>query len=285
MMLMAPTVEAASPYFDFAAEYLHDDNIGRAERDADQLGDDIGSFSATAQLPQTGGTNSGWLHSLRLAYDRHGDWEDLSALTATVATTFRYKPGTGFRSPWFEPNLSLSLMEHQDSDIRDGTLLRTGLTLGSNLTDRLVARIGYRYDWRQSWDGEVFDLDNHRASGSIDFELTDRATVYGVLGWQTGDLVSTSTPSPKVLNASEVRALDEALSQRAPGAQRAGNFFVGDRVAYRLGGDTLTGELGINVALTRKLAVDLSALHFDAWGEGDNDYDGLQVRAGLFYRY
>lgn len=284
-MLTSAGAMAGGSYVDFSAEYLHDDNIGRAEADADQLSDNIALFSGALQIPQLLGERSGLLHVLRLEYDRHVDWDDLSVLTASAGTTLRYKPGAAYNSPWFEPSFNFALMQHQDSDIRDGTLLRAGLTVGSNLTDRLTARLGYRYDWRQAWDADVYDLGSHRLAGSVDFELTDRATLYGTLGWQTGEVVSTATPSPKVLNASEARAVDEALSERPDNAVRVGNYYQGERVAYRLDADSLTGELGLNVALTRKLALDLSALSFSAWGEGNNDYDGLQLRAGLLYRY
>jgi len=274
-----------SHYVDVSLDYMHDDNIGRAELDRDILEDNIVTLSGSLNMPRLLGSRAGLLNSLRLEYAAQTEWEDLSALTASAASTFRYQPGAAFSAPWYEAQLVAALMQHQDSDIRDGARLRLNLAVGSDFTDRLVGRVGYRYELRRAWEGEVFDLDNHRFSGSLDYGINDWVTLYGTLAWQTGEVVSTATPRPQVLNASEARHLDEALSERPLGAARVGNFFEGDRVAYRLDADALTGELGLNVALSRKLALDLSALHFQAYGDGDNDYDGLQLRAGLLYRF
>ena len=276
---------AQSRYVDVSLDYLHDDNIGRAELEGDVLEDNIVTLSGSLNMPRLLGSRSGLLNSFRLEYAAQTEWEDLSALTASAASTFRYQPGAAFSAPWYEAQLVAALTQHHDSDIRDGGRLRLNLAVGSDFTDRLVGRLGYRYELRRAWEGEVFDLDNHRFSGSLDYGVNDWVTLYGTFAWQTGEVVSTATPRPQVLNASEARHLDEALSERPLGAARVGNFFEGDRVAYRLDADTITGELGLNVALSRKLALDLSALHFQAYGDGDNDYDGLQLRAGILYRF
>lgn len=280
-----PGARGQSRYVDVSLDYLHDDNIGRAELDRDTLEDNIVTLSGSLNMPRLLGSRAGLLNSLRLEYAAQAEWEDLSALTASAASTFRYQPGAAFSAPWYEAQLVAALMQHQDSDIRDGARLRLNLAVGSDFTDRLVGRVGYRYELRRAWEGEVFDLDSHRFSGSLDYGVNDWVTLYGTIAWQTGEVVSTATPRPQVLTASEARHLDEALSERPLGAARVGNFFEGDRVAYRLDADSLTGELGLNVALSRKLALDLSALHFQAYGDGDNDYDGLQLRAGILYRF
>lgn len=276
---------AQGSYVDIALEYLYDDNIGRAEVDDDILDDNIIALSGSFNLPQVLNARAGLLHTLRLEYAGNAEWEDLSAFTASAASTFRFRPGAAFSAPWYEAQLAAALLQHRDSDIRDGGQIRLNLSVGSNLTDRLVGRVGYRYELRRAWEDEVFDLDNHRFSGNVDYGVNERVTLYGTLAWQTGEVVSTATPRPQVLNASEARHLDDALSERPVGAIRVGNFFQGERVAYRLDADTLTGEVGLNLALSQKLALDLSALHFRAYGDGDNDYDGLQLRAGLFYRF
>lgn len=274
-----------SHYFDVSLDYLHDDNIGRAEFDRDILEDNIVILSGSLNMPQVLDSRAGLLHSLRIEYAAHTEWEDLSALTASAASTFRYQPGASFSAPWYEAQLVAALLQHRDSDIRDGAQVRLNLAVGSNFTDRLVGRIGYRYELRRAWEEDVFDLDNHRFSGNLDYDVSERVTLYGTLGWQTGEVVSTATPRPQVLNAAETWRLDEALSERPAAAVPVGGFYPGDRYAYRIDADTLTGELGINLALSQKLALDLSALHFRAYGEGDNDYDGLLLRAGLLYRF
>ena len=276
---------AQNSYVDVALDYLYDDNIGRAEADSDILDDNIIALSGSFNLPQVLNARAGLLHTLRLEYAGNTDWEDLSAFTASAASTFRFRPGAAFSAPWYEAQLAAALLQHRDSDIRDGAQVRVNLALGSNLTDRLIGRIGYRYELRRAWEEDVFDLDSHRFSGNVDYVINERVTLYGTLAWQTGEVVSTSTPRPQMLNASEARHLDEALSERASSLIPVGNFFLGDRVAYRIDADTLTGEIGLNLALSQKLAMDFSALHFRAYGDGDNDYDGLQLRAGLLYRF
>lgn len=274
-----------SRYVDVSLDYLHDDNVGRAEVDADILEDDIVALSGSLNVPQLLDSRSGLLHSLRLEYAAHTQWEDLSALAVSAASTFRYQPGASFSAPWYEAQLVAALLQHRDSDIRDGAQLSLNLAVGSNFTDRLVGRMGYRYELRRAWDEDVFDLDNHRFSGNLDYDVSERVTVYGTLAWQTGEVVSTATPRPQVLNASETWHLDEALSERPAAAIPVGGFYPGERFAYRIDADTLTGELGINLAMSQKLALDFSALHYRAYGEGDNDYDGLLLRAGLLYRF
>ncbi|MFO1434882.1 MAG: hypothetical protein U1F34_00360 [Gammaproteobacteria bacterium] len=280
-----PAVLAQPGYLDVGADYLYESNIGRAEHSHDVLSDNIAAFSAAYNLPYPLGERSGLLNTARLDYARHADQEDLSEFDASLGSQWRYKPGAAFTAPWLEASARAAVMQFQDSDIRDGASLRVGADIGRNFTDRLIARIGYRYEWRHAWDADVFNLSNHRLAGSFDLTLSDRLALYGSVGWQIGDLVSTATPSPAILNISEARALDTALSDRAPGALRVGNYYQGDRVAYRLEGQTLTGEIGINYALSRTLALDLSVLRFDAAGDGDNDYHGYQARAGLLYRF
>jgi hypothetical protein len=199
----------------------------------------------------------------------------LSHLTASAGATYRYKPSGGYAGTWYEGNLTGVLLQHQDSDLRDGGIVGFSVSAGRNFTDRIIGRVAYRYEIRRGWGEDVFDTDNHRFSGNLDYRLTERLTFYGTFAWQTGEVVSTATPSPKVLGASEARAPDEALSN-GTGLQR---------VAYRLDAESFTGELGMNIALKRNVAMDISALHFRAYGEDDNDYNGLILRGGLLYRF
>ena len=70
------------------------------------------------------------------------------------------------------------------------------LSLGSRLTDRLQIRTGYRYSVRRAWSNGVFDNEDHRLYASADWQAADRLLLYATVGWQTGEVVSTSRMDP-----------------------------------------------------------------------------------------
>lgn len=274
-LVAAPFTAVAEDYFDAEFSVDHDSNISNASHRGDVVDDNILIFGLSANRPQILTPRSGLLLTGRVEYDRYTLWEDLSHLSVDGKLAWRYQPGTAFNSIWYEAAAGAALLQHQDSALRDGGKAFIDLSLGSRLTDRLQVRTGYRYSLRRAWSNTVFDDDDHRLYASGDWQAADRLLLYATVGWQTGDVVSTSRMDPAINALASARGPDPAL----------GTWNGMPRIAYRIDADSVTGELGFNYAIRADLALDVSARYLNTDGPSNLSYDGLRVLGGLLYRF
>jgi hypothetical protein len=273
--LHCTSTKAAQPYYDAEFSVDHDTNIGNAERGVDKLDDNILIFGVAASQPYPVTPRSGLLFSGSASYRRYTRWEDLSHWALGGKFIYRLKPGAAYDAEWFELTAGATLLQHQRSSLRDGGIVFVDLATGRKLTDQLEVRGGYQYSVRRAWNDDVFDNDDHRFYAHFDWRLADRHTLYGTLAWQTGDVVSTATQDVDFLAVSTAASPDHALSSENHPA----------RIAYRIGADTLSSELGFNYAFTASLAFDLSARYLHADGDGNQKYNDTRILAGLLYRF
>lgn len=278
-VVMCCSILAASPchgdarYFDTELSYVHEDNVAHAARASAALDDDVMLARASANWLQPTSPRGGLLASLAGEYQAYTRWSALSRATVSGQLSYRYKPSTDFNAPWLEVSANGALHQFRDSAMRDGGRVGFEAATGSALTDRLNLRLAYRFAIDRSWHDAVFDSEVHRVYGNVDWRI-GRMTCYTTLGWQRGDAVSSTIKSIELDAAARAQASDSALSDEQH-----------SRIAYRLDADTLSATLGFNVALASRLALDVSALYFDADSETGAHYRGYRVTAGVLYRF
>ena len=272
MLATAPSY-AVTRYYDTELSYVHEDNLGRAAASRDAVDDDflLARGSANWLVPLT--ASSGVLASVASEYQRLARWQDLSRGALSGQLSYRYKPASAFNAPWFEASAFGTVRQFQDSTLRDGGRLDFDAALGSSLSDSIEVRLAYRYSLERAWHEAVFDGEQQRVSGTVNWRI-ENVTCYGTLGWQRGDTVSSAAGSALLERKARAHAVDSALSD---GRHR--------RIAYRVDADTLTGMLGFNYPLARGLALDVAALYFDADSETGAHYRGYRVTAGVLYRF
>ena len=278
-VMLCCSILAASPchgdalYFDTELSYVHEDNVAHAARASATVDDDVMLARASANWLQPTSPRGGLLVSLAGEYQAYAHWSALSRATVSGQLSYRYKPSTDFNAPWLEVSASGALHQFRDSAMRDGGRVGFEAATGSALTDRLNLRLAYRFAIDRSWHDTVFDSEVHRVYGNVDWHI-GRMTCYTTLGWQRGDAVSSVIENVELDAAARAQASDPALSDEQH-----------SRIAYRLDADTLSATLGFNVALASRLALDVSALYFDADSETRAHYRGYRVTAGVLYRF
>ena len=264
---------AVTRYYDTELSYVHEDNLGRAAESQDAVDDDLLLARGSANWLVPLNATSGLLAVVAGEYQHLARWQDLSRGALSGQLSYRYKPASAFNAPWFEARVFGAIRQFQDSTLRDGGRLEFDGAIGSTLSDAIEIRIAYRYSLERAWHEAVFDGDQHRLSGTLNWRV-DSVTWYGTLGWQRGDTVSSAADGALLERTARAHAVDSALSDGSH-----------PRVAYRLDADTLTGMLGFNYPLARGLALDVAALYFDADSETGAHYRGYRVTAGVLYRF
>ncbi len=270
---LPPSAGATDLMVEADAGVVHDDNVGRSQRDADREGDSVAGAGVRVGRPWRTGHGIATL-DVTLRRDQPLDWTDLGRSSLALRGAWRTAvPGPG-SAGFVEVSLESLLAEHDDSDLRDGVTLATGLVVGRRLAGRTVGRAGYRYERRRGGDAGVFDTDQHRVFLDVDIEWRPDLTLYGTGEWRTGDVVSTATADPAILAIAEAAATDEALA--VPGRRR---------VAYRLDGTSALVEAGANLAIAPTVALDASVLYHDTQARGGNAYHGVIGQVSVLWRW
>ena len=270
--VLAPAY-AENLFFDSELSFAHEDNVGRAAQAGDTVDDDIAIARAAATWLRPLTSTAGMLAAIAVEYQRFNDLSDLSHWQLGGTLTYRYKPAPQFDAPWYEFEATGALREFAASDIRNGGRISAGAAIGRDLTERIQFRLGYRYAAERAWHQAVFDDDQHRLYVSGEWHVA-RLTWYSTVGWQTGDTVSSATDNARLEAAASADAPDSALSRGAH-----------PLVAYRVNADTITTAVGINYAPRPNVAVDVSALYFDAGSATGAHYVGYRVTAGILCRF
>ncbi|GEM_PF-1161304 len=262
----------------------HEQNLGRAERQADQEHDTALVLNAHAEQqfrldPLTRISVEGGLGTRRWTR-----FDDLSEYSAELGVRARRALNHSFEAPWAELSLKAIGLQHQDSDIRDGGILRAGATGGRRFGHRFDARLGYAYQIRRAAEDRIFDLEHHEMFGQLDVQLGRRWLVYLEVGVIEGELVSTAgIPNPRFARAAKIlpRGDDDAFGL-GPSPLGSG---LSPRWTYQIEGVVLNGEIGINYPLRPGLAIDVAARYVQAYASGDIEYDGYTVNAGLLWQF
>jgi len=270
-LCLATPAAAQSSFRDAELSLVYDANASRSERSADVEQDFVLRAAAGGGRRFRSGAASVLELRASVTVEAHRDFADLGSASPGAALTWRYKPTPGFSAPWYTVTLAADLIGHRDSALRDGARGAVSAVAARRLTDRITGRAGYGYELRRAFHGEVFDTEAHRLFAALDYAATRDLTLYGVYRWRTGEVVSNATPNPRILAAAEAVEADGAFGR--------------GRNAYRIEATVQAVDLGANLALGERAAVDARARYFAARGKLDNDYDGVTLTAGMLWRF
>lgn len=272
------TARAADTYFTADGAVSYDSNIARAEHSVDIDDDFALEASLTAARSFRLGEKSGIVIRAGAQLREQFTYDDLSRLKLDFGAAYRIQPVPGFTNPWIELELDVNRLDHRDSAIRDGWLWNTGVTVGKYFTDRIRLTAGWNYEERNAEKSKVFEWHHNTLSATADYRLGDSTTFYANASRIYGDQVSTASfPSSAGIydNVAKAIARDRALELGSNDEHRA----------YRIDAISDVFEIGVNHALRRDLAVDLSMQYYDTDTDGSHTYRGTIGRAGLLYRF
>ncbi|MGE0384019.1 MAG: hypothetical protein AB7Q97_04765 [Gammaproteobacteria bacterium] len=265
---------AAEPFYEADFAVARDDNIGRAQRAADVFDAALLEINGRAGHAMTTSSGARLSFDATAGYTRNTARSALSRAAITGRAAWRKRLGIDAGAPWLELSAEAGYAGHEDSDIRDGASGAATMVVGRRLGDRLHARAGYRYLWRRAASGAAFDTGEHRLFVDADVRAGQRLVLYATLEGRTGDVVSTASADRSILALARAAETDTALGD--PGIRR---------VAYRLGGHGASAEVGVNLPIDRRWAIDASGLYHATWARGDNRYHGWIAQASLLYRW
>jgi hypothetical protein len=256
LFLAAGLAQAADGRWSLNGEFglAHDSNAGNADRERDRFSDELAAAGLRADFAKSLGPRAKVLLRAGLQGEKYDSLEALDnlRLSGLARFTFQPQPGSTSWSVW----ASAALWEFE-SELRDSSEYRAGYFVVQPLGAKWSARGSVAGAWRRA-DSAVFDLDNGSVGLDLDWRAARNLTIYLGSQYRVGEVCSTSTPSPVILNAAEARAPDDA--------------FGGGRVVYRLDGNTWVQTLGFNVGLRPGVALDVQAQYVDADATGDNAY-------------
>jgi hypothetical protein len=258
-----PATQAAGVSGEFGLGY--DSNVANVRKEGRQHGDRFAQLSAGIDRPWRLSDGSTLLWRPQLEAQQFDDHQGLSNLQLGLQARWLYRPGAGFHVPVLELLAGAAAWEF-DSGLRDGAQYRLGLFASAPLTTRIGLRAGAQLRQRRA-DSAVFDTDVRSLVADLDWELRPGSTLY--LGYQRldGDLVSTAPAAPA---AADAAAPDDV--------------FDGE-TAFRLDSRAHVGTLGLNHALSPRLALDLQGREIRARAETGARYERRQWLLSLLWRW
>ncbi len=278
VMAALPAAAAAQWTIDAEVSRVYDDNLSRAQRASDMIGDRaLVARGALGRVFDAGeGTLTARLEARAARYDNHGGL-DYAALG--LGAGWRRKLGLGLTAPWIALDASIS---HEDFSerVRDGRRGALSLTLGRRFSERVDGLLGAAYDRRSQRDafptvpllsGRPFSLQGRSvfAKGSLAFG--ERALVSAGAALRKGDVVSSTRRNFAIFSASDALSPDAA--------------FGADFFAYQLtGARTASYSVAVSWALGPRASIDAGIVTDRTRTHGGLDYDGNVYSIGLVYR-
>ncbi len=264
--------------YGLSADIVRDSNATRGLYDGKKA-DNIATIEGSTTRSWLLSPDSGLLVRGAARYSHFMDIEDISNIALIGRTALRFQPTRGFSAPWYEVAGQIQVLQHADSDLRDGAIATLEASAGSYITDRLQLSAGIGVDKRGGGGGTagLYDLSNKRIFAAADLRIGVNNMLYARLMRQTGDQVFSSGSTSGL---SAVWEDDPAL--RAPLGLAVAN-------AYRIDATTLAWEFGLNYPLGPEQALDFSVARYSSEAEEGpatgNKYRSTQLRATYLYRF
>lgn len=222
--------------------YTYDDNLTRAERPADQVGDSIYSLDLSRRFMFPLSDRSRLLLRVFAGGDKHRVTSGLDRLYAGGAAELQFRPEGSFGSPTYAVFANATASAYE-SDLRDGYRTSAGVSVHKPLTDRINLFAALARNQRVG-KSAVFDNSESSARLNLDYAFNP-GTLYLTGELRHGDIVSTGTHTLSNINISEVFVRDDVFTRP-------------QWYSYRFDGRTVLLTLGYSFPLGQKDALDLS---------------------------
>lgn len=236
----------ADARFDFGAQaYVsHDDNVTRAEGDANVLADEFLGALVTVSTRFRLAPNWRFLIAGQLGGEAYNEYSGLSFGSAGARADLQYRSSGAFGAPTFAL-FGRAAYEEYESELRDGYRYAGGLSARGDMTDKIAWFGAFTYNKRDG-SSRVFDTSEFSVRGNLDYAFTPRNTLYTGLEYRMGDIVSTALPSLQYVDISNNTVVpDDAFTDTT-------------RYAYKLDATTWIFTLGYNFALNPNHSLDAS---------------------------
>ncbi len=240
---LAPPPAWHRPPIQASIGYAYDNNVTRALFAADQLADHIVSADVGANVTAFDFDQS--RVALRASLDGQSNrrYTQLNQLRASVEASYQYRASPDFDTPTYAVLARASRLSSR-SALRDGHELEAEASVRRAFTDRVAAFAAA--SWHQRTAGSaVFSGHDRSLRLNVDYRVGLAGTAYLGTELRRGDLASTGLPSLESLDISQVMVRDTAFTDA--------NYY-----AYRFVARSALANAGVNVALGRLGAIDLS---------------------------
>jgi hypothetical protein len=195
----------------------------------------------------------------------------LSNGRATLLARGLYRPGGRFYDPTFALWSSAAAWQFGGS-MRNSGDYRAGGYISEQLSTAINLRLGGYAAVRRA-ASQVFDLDNQSATLDADWLLSQRLTLYLGGEFRYGRFAESSPKDPGAAEYAQAKQTDDALSLD-------GQHYI----AYRLQGHSETGSLGLNYALSPRLALDAQAREIHTLASYGAHYNRVLAEISLLAR-
>ncbi|MDP2229272.1 MAG: hypothetical protein Q8J78_17545 [Moraxellaceae bacterium] len=260
-----------------------DSNLSRAERERDRIADEGALVSA--------GVVMRLVPSFKTALNLRAfaETEHLATASSLARTSFggqaifRGQTRLGFTAPVYQV---IATVQQDDYavDQRDSTVTTLQGLVQRRFNSSITFNAGVEVQQRKS-DGTVFDNEQARVFGNIDYAVGEHLSLYGVYSFTSGDTFSSAqlvfcngTPATDIfglISAAQALEPDEAFN----------TDFCGSWIAYKLGATTQSLLFGANYGFNHNLSADISVQQVEVSADGGNQYERTIIRAGLLGRF
>jgi hypothetical protein len=249
-----------------------DDNIGRAQADADIQDDIVFVGKADANYtwelsPSRALTAAGFVQ-----IEEFTDYDGLSNTQYGATLDYRFQTRAGFTAPIYSIFVGLSEGDFE-TDIRDGDTIDFGFRITRRLTDRITGTAGATLTDRKA-RGEVFDLERTRYFLNADYRINAKWSAYMTYNYIDGDVFSSATPTLPILNWADAIEPDNAFGGLA-----------NNKLVYRLDAVTTIVRLGVNLGIDHTNALDISIDDLHSNAAGPNEYDRFSAAVTFLHRF
>ncbi len=258
--------------YDISSSY--DDNLRLAQYKRD-IRDDVilhGIFKIDTFL--RAGNFSKLKLGVSIQHNKHSTFTLLDNTQYSLNTRYIFSTGSSYSSSLHILKLDIGGIE-SSSEMRKANILKIGYDINKRISNKIVLTTGLQFQQNDS-QSKVFDTDKISAFINFDFGLTRRHLIYSTYHFISGDVVSSSTPSLKVVNAATEIEADDAF-----GGSNLNQF------AYKIESKSQVITLGYNYFKSRKLSFDISARFISSKSNENSSiyYDRTIIRAGILGRF
>lgn len=255
------------------------DNIGNAAFEADKREDVITELHLGYRGVKLLERPWALFYGVDFGLSKHQDFDLLDATTFDAEVGLAYKSENTFAAPTYRFTVNIGTVD-TDIPTRDADYVRIGLSYSKRLTDKLSFLSGlesYSQEAKRSVNRyKVFDLDRNRFYFNLDYKVAKKNTLYLTYSFLQGEVISVGDDANPVFDDfSDSRVHDGVFGPR--GQSRL--------YAYRLEADTNILNIGYNIAVSRKAAIDLAYQYIDSSAENNISYETNRISLAYLHRF
>ena len=281
-----PLSALAQGNVDVSVESLYNDNISRSIQTIDIHSDLNLKLAANAGYYWQVADYTGISLLGSFTNTVYQSYSGLNNIEAGLGLLIKHKFGIGEMAPALSFELGFRRNQFNLNN-RDAWVYSTGVVFNKRLSQRLSGNAGLRFEQRDGdhnvpkfnpanptaklKPGNSWDVQTRSVFVSGEWEISESMWLNSSFQLQDGEVVCTATPFPQMLNDATAVTFD--------------TLFGAQTVAYRIPALTKIVTLDLNRALLAAGTGYFGFEYQDSRGNGNIDYDVLNIRAGFIYSF